>query len=381
MLNQQELLLHYIDECMGSMRRAPDTWGSPESLELQALQLMELRSIAVRPVMFQRNHREMMRIYHGFVAKLTDGDPSFLLSSVLSESGRIEELPEMLSDLYAEVQARLPPEDLFRDHDIVLELSLDKGSEPRFSAVCAYYENFQKAMRNILRATAKKTGKSAKDVKDHKDALQAATEYIIPEFRVVRDEEGTKMQVSLLQPNKGQLTFDRDTYAETSVRKAIADALSVTQWASQETPNIQALHEMFPDDAKRKTMAVQALRIIPEKGVREIRVGGRLIGETEPVKLTASQAIKLVPVLKEGESARQFSHSGTVRAIDLDQKWFRLRYNENNEIRCWVPGDPDALLQAAAAMSRKERIIVIGDVYRPAHKRPFVDNAIVRNAA
>lgn len=378
MLNMQELLLHYIDECIGSMRRAPETWGSPECLELQALQLMELRSLAVRPITFQRNHRETMRVYHGFLSRVLDSDPTFLLSSGLAQRGRLDELPKLIGELYSEVKARLPPEDVFKDHDLVLELALDKGAEPKFSTVCAYYEGFQKALRGILRSMSEKA--EGKTEKETRELLQAATDYTLPEMRIVRDDEGTRMQVSLLQPTKGQLRFDGTTYAETSVREAIRSALSLAKWAEDDAPDMGTLHQLFPNEQQRKSIAVQTMRIIPEEGVKEIRVGGRFVGQTEPAMLNAGQAIKLVSVLKEGEKPRPFSYTGVVRAVDLDQKSFRLRYRDMT-IRCWVPDNLDALNVAAEALARKTKIAVTGNEYRIPRRRPFVETADVALAA
>jgi len=319
-----------------------------------------------------------MKVYHNFLVNVLKSDPAFPLSSALAESGRLDELPKLIGTLYSEVKSRLPPESLFRDHDLVIELTLERGAEPRFSTVCSYYEEFQKALRGILRSTGEK--EIGKTDKETREILKAATDYTLPDMRVIRDENGTRMQVSLLQPTNGQLRFDGTTYAETSIRQALNSALSIARWAEEDTPDMGTLHELFPSDEQRKTIAVQTMRIIPEEGIKEVRVGGRFIGEAEPAMLTAGQAIKLMPVLKEGEKPKNISYTGVVRAVDLDQKWFRLRYRETT-VRCWVPENHEALNIATEALASKKKISVVGEEYRLARKRPFVETDNVKLAA
>ncbi|WP_437905175.1 hypothetical protein WME95_43855 [Sorangium sp. So ce327] len=358
----RDLLLKYVDEGIRAMRRAPAMWGSPESLELQALQLLELRTLVLRPQTFQRNHRETMRVYRDFVAQAMKVEPSRLLASLLEERGIVEELPTMIAQLYAELQARLPEEDPFESADLVLEMALESGKEPSFSSVCSYYEHFQKALRGIARHSVKKKERAL---------VTQATEYAIPEMRVIHDKAGARMQVSLVQPTGQQLMLDGSSFAENAVRDAVTHAMHVATWADEEQAP-ETLHVLFPHEAQRKVITAQTMRMLPEQGIQEIRVGGRLLGGSEPISLKPHQAPRLIPVLKEGEKPKRFDRTGTVRAVDLDQKWFRIRYGSTT-IKCWAPEHPEWLQKAADAMASKQMVRVVGDEFRAPSRRPFVE--------
>ena len=65
----------YIDRRLATMERAPWSWGSPESLELQAMLLLEIRTYILRRLTYESNPFEARDVYTGFVRKHFPTDP------------------------------------------------------------------------------------------------------------------------------------------------------------------------------------------------------------------------------------------------------------------------------------------------------------------
>lgn len=172
--------------------------------------------------------------------------------------------------------------------------------------------------------------------------------------------------------------FDEPTGAEQKVHRAVNAVLKVATWADNEVPQMKDLHELFPVDVRRQVIAAETIKVLPGQGITEIRVGGRIVGN--PVSLKAAQAQRLVPVLKEGVDPSEFKHAGIVRAVDLDQKWFRLKYSNGKTIRCWSTNNPKWLAMAVQAMSASTKLYVVGDEFRAPYRHAFVDTKDVMAA-
>lgn len=89
-------VLGFIESRLESMLRAPGLWGSDESVELQVLQLLELRLVVLAPLPEPGRDRRVQDDYERYVAGLFPGDPPETLSSLLAARGRQGELPDLL---------------------------------------------------------------------------------------------------------------------------------------------------------------------------------------------------------------------------------------------------------------------------------------------
>jgi hypothetical protein len=356
-------LLDRIDGSLDAMIKAPRMWGSPESLELQALLLVELKCMILRPHITRENPGEVQEAYERFV-KTSFDRPATLISHIL-KNGHQTDLPKYLEDFMQKIQRELAEENAFEHNDMVLDIEVRADRDiPSFAKICGYYERFMKALRAIVRHVPK-------EKTDPKDTPARATEYAVPEIRVVPGENGrTLIRIPLDQPKFGQLSIANEWMSEQRVREAIRQAMDVVVWAEEAEPIMGNLRNLFPDSEQRKNVAAHTIRMLPEAGIDAVRVGGKLLGK-EPVELRPSQAPRIIPVLQEGELPQDFSKTGFVRAVDLDQKWFRLRYGDRT-IKCWVHNAPDYLDRASQALADKTKVAVVGDEFRAAYRRPFV---------
>ena len=84
-------LLRFIDERLDQMLEAPQLWGADESVELQILQLLEIRFLIVSPGR-PENWRQVQGDYERFLEEPLAGSPPTTLTARLG--------PERRSDLW-----------------------------------------------------------------------------------------------------------------------------------------------------------------------------------------------------------------------------------------------------------------------------------------
>jgi hypothetical protein len=109
-LDVRDDLMAYLDQRLASMDRAPGSWGSPESLEMQALLLLEIRTYVCRRTTYDTNPFETRNAYLRFVAREFPASKNTLMSSALGERAS-DDLPALIKKMREEIVAKLPPED------------------------------------------------------------------------------------------------------------------------------------------------------------------------------------------------------------------------------------------------------------------------------
>ena len=88
-------LLFYLEKRLATVDVAPATWGSPESLELQTLLLLEVYSFLAPPSGY--THWKSVRlVYIGWIRSQLPGATAEPLWLQLDRLGRAPELPKML---------------------------------------------------------------------------------------------------------------------------------------------------------------------------------------------------------------------------------------------------------------------------------------------
>jgi hypothetical protein len=68
-------LLRFVDERLDQMLEAPEMWGADESVELQILQLLEIRFLIAAPPRSQADWRQVQVDYEHFLADHLPGSP------------------------------------------------------------------------------------------------------------------------------------------------------------------------------------------------------------------------------------------------------------------------------------------------------------------
>lgn len=89
-------VLRFIDTRLESMVRVPGSWGSEESVELQVLQLLELRLVVLAPLPEPSRDRRVQDDYIRYLSRLFPGAPPETLTSLLNRHGRQTELSSLL---------------------------------------------------------------------------------------------------------------------------------------------------------------------------------------------------------------------------------------------------------------------------------------------
>jgi hypothetical protein len=77
-------LLDFVDERLDDMLEAPEMWGSGESVELQILQLLEIRALVLEPTP-EVGWRSVQASYERYLATRFPGAPPTTLAALLGK--------------------------------------------------------------------------------------------------------------------------------------------------------------------------------------------------------------------------------------------------------------------------------------------------------
>ena len=351
-------LVERIDRSLDMMSKVPKMWGSPESMELQALLLLEMRAVATRPSVMRGRPSGLRDAYENFVRASFAEAPSMMLSSILQHMDRLPELPVFLRKFADTFERWLPLDSPDEAGDLVLDLEAVAGAkEIPFSVVCKYFEHFQSGLLELAKSTA--VGKR----QDRVSKALRATAYAIPEITVVpRRDDSTVVRIQLTQPRTEQTNIygQPDEY-ESSVLGAMQRAARVLRWAGSGA-SIDQAKTLSPTPEERVNVAFQTLKMMPPEGIASVRVGGRLLGSDERVEVKPAHAGQLMSIIEEEQTPTPFDASGHVRALDLDQGWFRIR-SDAAGVKCWTKGRGDLLTTASGALASRVKVRVVGKMF------------------
>lgn len=96
---------NHIRSRLDALLARPGTWGSPNAVELQFIQLLECLYVLDRPD--DNRPRVILDSYIVFTRNRIPDAPSFMLAETLERAGRVEELPTMLAAFRAHVEGRI----------------------------------------------------------------------------------------------------------------------------------------------------------------------------------------------------------------------------------------------------------------------------------
>jgi len=95
-------LLGFVDERLDHMLEAPEMWGADESVELQILQLLEIRLLIAAPPRSQDGWRQVQLDYERFLDERFPGSPPTTLTARLSAERRRELWPLLAAFVVAQ---------------------------------------------------------------------------------------------------------------------------------------------------------------------------------------------------------------------------------------------------------------------------------------
>lgn len=350
MSSLRETIVQWADLRIDEMLAAPRMWGSLEAVEMQALQLLELRALALRPTQELDHPRRVLDTYMAFLQRRypdAPPDPLFRLVGPGGESAFSEALRSFRTALAQTILAENP----FEHSELAIKLTFEAGRQPTTSAFTGYYEEFRRAARAAVRSGEKSVGRAKKDI-------EGATDFALQDA-LVSPPNGSAAEVLLrLGPGVGQKSWEADD----RVRDALSTLMTLAEWASTDTD----VSDLRVDDVEQRTrMAVQALRLVPRRGIKTVALGGKLVARPKPVEIRPEHERRFLEVVGAESAAEPFDGRDEIRAIDLDRGLLVL--GKHARLSCFVSHEHLARVAAVGVQAR-----VVGRRYRPLGARPFV---------
>lgn len=351
----QERILKFIDDQLDAISKQPAMWGPDIAVELQILQLLELRSVVLRPALEASNPRAVLDAYEEFLARKFPETSPIALASILTRTERANELTTIMGDFRRELVAQmLPEDDVFGSHDLVLKLWLHEGVRvPRASTLSSYYDVFRRVLRAVSRPRGTR-GRAAQEIED-------AIDFAMPEVSIA-PANGARAHIVLpldrLEPRRSA-----------NVEQGIQRIVTVNEWAGEREKPVSELARQMEGQTIAELVAAQALRLMSstEEAVQTVELGGKLVRRAHPVRIEPAYAERMVDVVKQSSSLIDFDEVGSVRAVDIDRRSVRLRLSKMVggvlSIQCWVE-DARLVEMAGKALLDGDRIRVTGSLYR-----------------
>jgi hypothetical protein len=347
---RRELLVEWIDRRTREIVATPRMWGAAEAVEMQVLQLLEMRVFALRPELERENPRLVMDAYVAFLRDRFPTSAPAPLCSLVGGAPDAALFRETLSDFQEFIARKVLKENPFEHSLLAVKLTFHPGRLPNAAAFTGYYEDFRRATRAAVRSTEVGAGRLTRE-------LERATDFTLEDAEVT-PPNGAPGEVLL---RLGQGTGQQDFDADGRVRDALSTIVTIAEWAATPAP-IDALPV---DDVQQRTKAaVQALRILPRRGIRTVSLGGRLIARSRPVELSTEHEKRFLAVVGAEAAVETFDTKEEIRAIDLDRGLLLLG---KARVHCYVRPDQLSEITAVGIQAR-----IRGQLYRPIGSRPFV---------
>ncbi|WP_147448754.1 hypothetical protein [Corallococcus terminator] len=343
----QTTILAYIDEQIEAILSAPKMWGSDESVEMQVLQLLEFRSVTLRPEIEKSNPRAVLDEYHGFLRQTFPEAPPYPLFGLTKRYGRESEFISLLKRLSEHIVRDMQPDNIFASHDLVLRLWLRESvSIPRASSLSSYYEELHRVLRAVSRPTGTR-GRASHE-------LEEAIDFAMPDVIVV-PANGVPAHIVL---PLDQVESSRSQ----EVQRGLAQLVAVNDWAATSNASIESLIDKLPEEEFPERVALLAMRLVPsqEESIRMVELGGRFIPGLQPVKIQPYYAERMFTVVKERRPPQEFDEVGIIRAVDIDQRSMRINVDKRS-YKCFFKNTA-VLKSALESLGQRRR--VSGELYR-----------------
>ncbi len=342
----KDRIVAYVDDQLRAMFAAPEMWGSNESVELQALQLLQFRSFTIRPDLEEREPRTVLDAYHRFLREEFPTAPPHPLFCLVDEAGRQNEFITLLRAFSARLSREMLPDNIFAEHDLVLRLWMHQSvSVPRASTLSSYYES----VTRVLRAVSRRTGTRGRASRELEDAI----DFSMPDV-IVAAANGSPAHITL-PLNQAPSPQSQD------VQRGLEQIVLVNEWAANPSAPVETLFKRLPDKDTPERVAALAMRLVPgqEESIQSVEMGGRLLGRLQPIVIQPRYAERMARVVRRSPTRQDFDKVGTVRAIDIDQRSMRIKADALS-YKCFFE-DHELFERAREALGRRAR--VAGSLY------------------
>jgi hypothetical protein len=321
MSSLRDTLVSWVDQRIADVLAAPPMWGSPEAVEMQVLQLLEIRALALRPGQELADPRRVFETYVAYLGRRFPKSPQQPLFTLVNDDE--EALVAGLRGFIDALRPSMLEENPFQHSALAIRLVFEKGHAPVTSAFTGYYEEFRRAARAVARPLGKATGRVSKD-------LEVGTDFTLDDARV-RQENGAPAEV-VLRLGTGS-PEQQILFPGNQVRDALSGLLTMAEWADSDA----TIEELPVDDAEQRTrLAVQARRLLPSRGIETVSVGGQLVGRSKPVEFRGAHERRFLSVIEASIAPQPFDERDEVRAVDLDRGMIALG---KKRVPCYVrPG-------------------------------------------
>ncbi|MBK6514450.1 MAG: hypothetical protein IPG04_10120 [Polyangiaceae bacterium] len=339
-MNLRDTITTWVDERLREMLAAPRMWGSLEAVEMQALLLLELRALALRPETLLGEPRLVIDGYASFLREkfpqLAPG-PAFQL--LANDEAQVRDLLESFVVLQRQVIAE---ETAFERSALAIRLTFST-SNARAGAVATYYDSFRHAVRAVARPSAKAR---------RNREVEAATDFDLEEA-VVSPANGKPASVTLrLNVPEGQQSF--------LISQSAAQLFTMLEWAATD----DALDSLgISDRDARVRTALQARRVLPRGAIAEAEIGGRWLNRLKPTRLVPGFERRLLDVVSDDIEPTPFTERGEIRAIDLDRGAIRLA----SKLQMFVAPEELSEINQVGVIAE-----VVGQRYQPPGGNAFV---------
>jgi hypothetical protein len=237
------------------MKRAPKSWGSPESLELQALLLLELRTFLLRRRTYTSDPFEVRDAYARFVAHRLPDSPGRFMADVLPAEQIVQELPALVAALRDDIVSTLGPEDSFKTAAVAIEVRFHPEMViPPFGKAARYVGRLLSTMGAIVRGTGGRSTDAA---------------FTVPDVRF-SSREGAGPSVLF--------AFDLPGGESAAIRaqvEALQTALVVAECALvDEDFGLARVCAALPEPHARAMIAQKVRRLQFARGIHSVQIGG-----------------------------------------------------------------------------------------------------------
>jgi hypothetical protein len=348
----RDTILHWIDKRTRDMLATPRAWGSDEAIEMQVLLLLQFRALTLRPEFDCGDPGSLVDSYMEYLAREYPKHPHQPLHQIVKADCLGFNIANELKKVTQAFTANMLEENPFQHNALAIRLVFEKGRTPTAAAFTGYYEEFRRAARAVARRVGS-VGRTPKGV-------EKATDFALSDARV-SPKNGAPAEALLLL-GVGVPSDTRDWLAEQDVREAIGDLVTFGEWATSEAA-VSALP--IDDVEQRRRMTVQAMRIVPRRGIAKAEIGGTLIGRAIPVAFRPEHERRFLAVLEWSTHSEAYDKIEEIRGIDLDRGFVIV--NRKTRLLCHVR--PDHLEEVTEVGIQAH---VQGTLYKPLTGRPFV---------
>lgn len=343
-------VLEWVDRRLDAMLARPRAWGGGEAVETQVLLLLQFRALLARPGA-SKVATHALESYFEYLERSFPAAPHLPLHQIVGDDPTCEKLAFQLQKVVTTFRAMYEPENPFEHHRLAIRLEYRDGCIPRTSSVTGYFEEFRRATRATARRPGASKGRVARDI-------EQATDFELIDVRVV-PKNGAPAQAWILMGNgPGQVDF----VANEAVQEALIGMATLAEWAG----GTEAVERLGIDSAaRRETLALQTLRVLPRGDVSQVEVGGLMLGRTEPVVYRPNLEGRVMEAVGTTKPAEPFDKEGEIRAFDKDRG--ELTLGKQPGVRCFVRPElvPNVLAVGEVATVR-------GRLFTPTIGKPFV---------